>query len=207
MMLRCSVAAALVAAATSCSNFFMDSDPYKISVRTMDLGEGQFDLVVEPRSANNSLGFVSFVPAEAGVVLETFSTGGLNEAGLSCDLQTLTNSKFPAKQPGGVNVASEKFCAWVLSSHSTVNETRAALQTVTVYQGIAGNCHFAIRGASIARPSRSTPPPHRADTTAHRAVPGLDQTLRESLSWWSLWTVLCGCTLISTTTERPATAS
>lgn len=155
MMLRCSVAAALVAAATSCSNFFMDSDPYKISVRTMDLGEGQFDLVVEPRSANNSLGFVSFVPAEAGVVLETFSTGGLNEAGLSCDLQTLTNSKFPAKQPGGVNVASEKFCAWVLSSHSTVNETRAALQTVTVYQGIAGNCHFAIRGASIARPSRS----------------------------------------------------
>lgn len=81
-MLRCSVAAALVAAATSCSNFFMDSDPYKISVRTMDLGEGQFDLVVEPRSANNSLGFVSFVPAETGVVLETFSR--------SHDLQRVT---------------------------------------------------------------------------------------------------------------------
>ena len=35
------------------------------------------------------------------VVIPTFSTGGLNEAGLSCDLQTLTDSVFPEKSQGG----------------------------------------------------------------------------------------------------------
>ncbi len=138
--------AALIAAVSSCSNFFMDSDPYRISVRTMDLGSGDFDIVVEPRSANNSLGYVTFVPAEAGIVLESFSTGGMNEAGLTCDLQTLKNSQFPSKQAGQTNIGSDKFCAWVLSSHHTVNETKVALTTVNVFEEIASDCHFAIRG-------------------------------------------------------------
>lgn len=142
--------ATLIAVASSCSNFFMDSDPYRISVRTMDLGSGNFDLVVEPRSANNSLGYVSFVPAEGGVMLESFSTGGLNEAGLTCDLQTLKNSQFPRQQAGQTNIGSDRFCAWVLSSHNTVNETKVALKAVNVFEEIASDCHFAIRGEYLA---------------------------------------------------------
>ena len=63
-----------------------------------------------------------------------------------CDLQTLKDSRFPNKLAGKRNIGSDKFCAWVLSSHKTVNATKADLATVNVVEEVASDCHFVIRG-------------------------------------------------------------
>eukprot|EP01047_Picozoa_sp_COSAG01_P018813 COSAG01_NODE_1028_length_12028_cov_5.688826_4_plen_261_part_00 len=138
---------ARLAPSHACSNFFMNNDTFRISARTMDLGSGNFEMVVRPAGKNGSLGLVTFAPSEAGVAVDTFSTGGLNEAGLSCDLQTLIHSEFPKPTAGKLTVPAQGFCLWALGDHSSVRSVKAALHSIVVVEGISPNCHFVLRDA------------------------------------------------------------
>jgi choloylglycine hydrolase len=148
----------LASAALGCSNFHMEND-YRLTVRTMDLGTPlSFGVATRPRGStiafNNAparLGFLGFPPVEAGVVLQHIVSGGLNEAGLSCDEQTLIDTVYPNKTgtPSDLNV--DYFCEYMLAQCATAEEVRAVLANGTVTPhgpAIAGGSHYALRDAS-----------------------------------------------------------
>jgi choloylglycine hydrolase len=117
----------------------------------MDLGgELGFNVLAIPKDAvaKNNLSYISFNPAEAGVDLERFSTGGMNSAGLSCDMQTLVGSLFPKPSPSKQTVQVEYFCSWVLSQFVTVQDLKTGLNNITVTDptGEFGQ-HFVARDA------------------------------------------------------------
>jgi penicillin V acylase-like amidase (Ntn superfamily) len=148
-MLFCS----LLGLSTGCSNFYMRND-YRLSVRTMDLGtlplHAGFSLMAVPRGKieNNPLAYLSFNPSEGRFDLERFATGGMNEAGLSCDMQTLEGSEFPQPDPSSNTtvVQVEYFCQWILSKFQNVAGLQEGLPDITVVDasGSFGN-HFIAR--------------------------------------------------------------
>ena len=86
----------LATSSLGCSNWMHDND-YRISGRTMDLGGfPTLDWALQTVPAGSkqpygasTRGFVGFVPTVAKIEASFWVTGGLNDAGLSCDSQTL----------------------------------------------------------------------------------------------------------------------
>uniref|UniRef100_A0A6U1CY85 Choloylglycine hydrolase/NAAA C-terminal domain-containing protein n=1 Tax=Rhizochromulina marina TaxID=1034831 RepID=A0A6U1CY85_9STRA len=155
VLLRCWLAGA-------CSSFMMssgDDSLATISARTMDLGYGAFSLAAVPRgqgggNASSSLGYVG-----AYAVLEKFPkvgveqviTAGINEAGLSCDMQTLEGSSYPPYPgPNARPVMVGVFCTWVLSTFRSVDEVHEALASgaAVVYGPDGFAQHFVVRDAT-----------------------------------------------------------
>lgn len=87
----------LPAAVMGCSNFMLTAD-YRISGRTMDVGDSITSWALESRPAQSlpadgKYGYVRFFnPTLADANL---TEGGMNEVGLSCDMQHLNNSTYP----------------------------------------------------------------------------------------------------------------
>lgn len=147
--------------AVGCSNFLMENE-YRLSGRTMDLGltlpqwAAGFTLETTPRGIDgNDFGFVGFVPSDAIFKLERIVTGGLNEQGLSCDLQTLLGTVYPNKttQPG-VHMPVQQFCHWLLGSFGSVADAKQALlnSSAHFYANLItkalGGQHFSARDAT-----------------------------------------------------------
>ena len=144
-----------------CSNFQMQNE-YQISVRTMDLGlpfaafgirtVARGAALAAPAHAVARLGFVSFVPEKLGVVMGDMVAGGMNEAGLSCDLQTLLGTVYPAKTGNAsTDLPVNNLCEWLLGHCASVDEARAALanRTVTPHGPcLAGGSHWVLRDAA-----------------------------------------------------------
>lgn len=130
-----------VAQASACSNFVMDNDKFRISVRTMDLGLGSFDMIVT--RDDSRFGRVEFVAGIDKLALRHFQTGGLNEAGVSCDQQTLLNASYPTTG----SVSTDAFCGTVLSTYSSARETLAAFRngTIAIFGGLVSHTHFVVR--------------------------------------------------------------
>lgn len=135
--------------ALACSNFFMDNDPYRISIRTMDLGLGAFDMVVESAGGGAKYGRVGFVAGVPRLVLKRFQTGGLNEVGLACDQQTLLNASYPTLDSSALIVTTDSFCAEALANYSTARELEAALTngSLGIVAGFVKETHFVVRDA------------------------------------------------------------
>lgn len=134
--------------ASACSNFFMDNDPYRISVRTMDLGLGSFDMVVKAAQSPERYGRVGFVAGLPHLPLVKFQTGGLNEVGLSCDQQTLINASYPTSAEGAhVVVSTDSFCGEILANYSSSRELGEALRngSLAVVAGAVKHTHFVAR--------------------------------------------------------------
>jgi penicillin V acylase-like amidase (Ntn superfamily) len=78
----------------SCSNFLMEND-FVLSVRTVDSPTPlSYGVLTSPRGATLThngatarYGYVGFATRELGVVVQGILSGGLNEAGLTCDVQ------------------------------------------------------------------------------------------------------------------------
>ena len=128
----------LPALATACSNWLMSND-YMISGRTMDLGPIpglEWSLSTSPRGTalhpeagpvrTAKYGIVGIV-ADRPVKMPAMVTGGLNEAGLSCDEQTLITTDMPPKTNTSADVNVEYFCQWALSNFASTDEVRGAL--------------------------------------------------------------------------------
>ena len=152
----------LSSAALGCSNFLMENH-YQLSVRTMDLGTPlSFGVATVPRGtvtghndAPSTYGFVGFPPVEAGIILHHYVSGGMNEAGLSCDEQTLLGTVYPNKTDTKTDLPVDYFCEYMLSSCATVSDVYGVLANKTITPhgpAIAGGSHFSLRdanGASI----------------------------------------------------------
>ena len=53
---------------------------------------------------------------------QSIVTAGMNEVGLTCDMQVLDGTQYPAKLPSLRSVNVLQLCDWALSLFSTVNE-------------------------------------------------------------------------------------
>lgn len=114
----------------------MEND-FRISVRTEDLGalDYEYALATQPRGSSCLRscrhGYVSFVAAlKDGGLNRTDFKAGLNEAGLSCDKQTLIGSQYPASNASLDNIDVAYMCQWALEGFATVAEVKTALQAV-----------------------------------------------------------------------------
>ncbi|KAJ8613511.1 hypothetical protein CTAYLR_002191 [Chrysophaeum taylorii] len=127
----------------------MDSDPYRISVRTMDLGLGAFDMIVSPAGVAR-YGRVEFVAGVPRLPLERFQTGGLNEKGMTCDQQTLVNASYPlSAAAGSLAVTTDSFCGEVLANYGSARELEAAISngSLAIVEGYVKETHFVARDA------------------------------------------------------------
>lgn len=162
LVLRATLMALLLATSSlGCSNWMHDND-YRISGRTMDLGGfPTLDWALQTVPAGSkqpygasTRGFVGFVPTVAKIEASFWVTGGLNDAGLSCDSQTLIETLMPPPTNTSADLNVFHFCAWVLGAHTTAAGVRDALVNGTVHvwggksaSGSAGQ-HFSVRDAS-----------------------------------------------------------
>ncbi len=86
-----------------CSNFLMEND-YVLSVRTVDSPTPlSYGVLTSPRGATLAhngatarYGYVGFATRELGVVVQGILSGGLNEAGLTCDVQVRADARVAA---------------------------------------------------------------------------------------------------------------
>lgn len=122
--------------AVGCSNFAMENN-FQISARTEDLGalDYEFALVTKPRGASClhsscRYGYVAFVPAVGAKLNDTLIKAGMNEAGLSCDKQTLLGSQYPERSASLDNIDAAFICQWALGGFASVAEAKEGLQKV-----------------------------------------------------------------------------
>ena len=169
--LRITIAMLATSLVHGCSNFIMNND-YKLSVRTMDLGPEPglaFGILTAPRgsamvgsakaggtsakagtSAVTKYGTLRFIPVEGGVKVPGMATGGLNEHGLSCDMQTLIMTEYPNATNSRSDLGASYFCEWALGMCTTVAELNAAVLngTITIHRdAITTDQHFVARDA------------------------------------------------------------
>ena len=146
---------ATAAATQACSNFLMDN-PYVVSVRTMDLGKGlDFGVGTMPvgsKLMHNELeasrGFVGFVAKEVGIVLSHFVSAGMNDAGLTCDQQTLIHTVYPNKTGSSSDIGVDYLCEYILGTCSSVADVNGVLSNGTLTPhgpSIAGGDHMVVR--------------------------------------------------------------
>jgi len=112
-------------------------DEYGLSVRTMDLGDvpglGWSLLTVpagSPGLRSSKHGYLGFAASLAGIVQENSIFGGMNDAGLSCDAQTLEGSKYPPADPGKDSIDAVLLCRWALEGFGSIDELQEGLKSV-----------------------------------------------------------------------------
>eukprot|EP00658_Telonema_sp_P-2_P068554 TRINITY_DN5748_c0_g1_i6.p1 TRINITY_DN5748_c0_g1~~TRINITY_DN5748_c0_g1_i6.p1 ORF type:complete len:197 (-),score=33.30 TRINITY_DN5748_c0_g1_i6:876-1466(-) len=144
-----------------CSNFAMD-DAFKLSVRTEDLGEipYEFVMVSTPRGAaalggngTSRHGYVAFTRMEDPISLNATQgiKAGMNDAGLTCDKQTLIGSVYPPPSRLVQNIDIALLCRWALEGFKSVPELQAGLSAVNFVDPVDPGfleSHWLIRDAS-----------------------------------------------------------
>lgn len=129
-------------AATGCSNFAME-DSYRLSGRTEDLGAVNFTFGMVTRPAgmpglqSNStrhglVGFLKLQPLPMTLDVSQGIKGGINDAGLSCDKQTLKPTEFPAPSRTAFNLDAALVCRWALESFRSVSELKGGLRNINI---------------------------------------------------------------------------
>ena len=151
----------LVAVAHACSNYAME-DEYRLSGRTEDMGPITFDFGLFTRQVGDDglvgpakHGYVAFAAIKYSVITLNASTGikaGLNDAGLSCDKQTLRPTTFPNRSAHVTNVDAALLCRWALEGFGSIAELKEGLTSVNIIAPVADDDfedgHYALRDAS-----------------------------------------------------------
>jgi len=75
-------------------------------------------------------GYTAFVEQFGPALLDTFISAGMNDAGVSCDIQTLLRSEHPKHNASLDNIDSAFICQWALEGFSSVRELKAGLDGV-----------------------------------------------------------------------------
>lgn len=139
----------LAASVLACSNFCLPSQSaYNIHVRTMDYDQGlQFTMKTVPRGTSFSstlrepweakYGSFIVVPRLLGLNAGSFAAAGMNEAGLSCDSQTLIKpwSQYPKRLHEGKDLSVMQYCTWILSNFADVDSAVAGTMSINVWAG------------------------------------------------------------------------
>jgi len=92
-------------------------------------------LVTKPKGSicvrNAEYGYVAFTLAVPDRALNsTGIKGGLNEAGLSCDKQTLTNSVYSNHSSTLDNIDASLICQWALEGFGSISQIKIGLAKV-----------------------------------------------------------------------------
>jgi penicillin V acylase-like amidase (Ntn superfamily) len=159
---------ALVGSATACSNWLMPHDT-GLSGRTTDLGSSpglSFEMRTLARGSKtlgtkllpggvNPYGFLGIVPVEFNQSVAPMVTAGINEKGLTCDMQTLITTKMPPPLNSSADLFVELFCEWALGGFESVDDVHAALlnaSRVHVYgdalESGANGQHYSLRDST-----------------------------------------------------------
>eukprot|EP00729_Bicosta_minor_P009787 gene9787-32289_t len=146
-----------------CSNFML-SNEYQLSVRTMDLGGDSISWIVmtsptgitlQGRNAGvtkqtSSKGFVAVVPQVGGVNAAAMSLAGINEAGVTCDSQTLITTEYAKPTNTAADLEASYFCQWVLGTFNNVDQVRESIlnrSTIIHADTLTTNQHWSVRDA------------------------------------------------------------
>lgn len=141
-------------AASGCSHFAMEND-FALTGRTMDLGNipgASWTVLTVPRGSkglrSSKYGYVGFVLKEV-VIVEDIVFAGVNDAGLSCDLNALLGTQYP--QPSKVldNLDAFSLCRWALEGFGSVAELKEGLKAVNFVKTALtlSGAHWAFRDA------------------------------------------------------------
>lgn len=145
----------LLAGATACSHFQMENS-YGLTVRTMDLAANGAVYAIETRPVGfegvkvSSHGYLALVDASKPKVMGDIVFAGLNDGGLSCDVNALIFpwTKYPEiSNSSAINLGVGKLCQWALENFESVSELKQGLTRVNFFGDIDFGIHFALRDA------------------------------------------------------------
>ena len=168
IMLRLLAVAAL---AEGCSNAAME-DAFGLSIRTEDMGDVDYDFVLltQPRGRESVRGgpsrhgFIGFLGRDGDPMGMTLNASqglkaGMNEAGLTCDKQTLKpETEFAPETGSSRDLDAALLCRWALESFSSVREVETALPSVNVVKA-KYDTEFLDGPSSLRRPPPLTASP------------------------------------------------
>jgi choloylglycine hydrolase len=141
--------------AMACSNFRLDNE-YELSGRTMDVGDAirSWGLQTVPRKMEQDqerFGYVRFL--DLSLRDGNLTEGGINEAGLSCDMQHLNNSTYPKPSKTKADVWVGFLCDVALSQFNSSIAFSEAVASGKVHfhgrvsESRAADQHFVLRDA------------------------------------------------------------
>lgn len=147
-----------ITGADACSHFAMDSG-YGLTARTMDLADMPFSwsiLSVPVGSSglrSSKHGYVGFVAGSLGLLVEDLVFAGINDAGLTCDLNALLGTIYPNRSETLDNIGVESICRWALEGFGSVAEVKEGLKGVRWVSPLPASllkvgAHWAIRDAN-----------------------------------------------------------
>eukprot|EP00435_Cladocopium_sp_Y103_P027991 s2149_g6.t4 len=149
VMICCSLWSLLLGTVQACSNFAMQND-FGLSVRTMDLGDVlglSWSIVSLPSTDASKHSLVGFAATLGGIPQDGWLFAGMNDAGLTCDAQTLIGTQYPSVSNASVDVLH--LCRWALESCSSLEELKEKLSKVEFSAGVAslrvGGLHWMLR--------------------------------------------------------------
>eukprot|EP00929_Paragymnodinium_shiwhaense_P001459 TRINITY_DN10169_c0_g1_i1.p1 TRINITY_DN10169_c0_g1~~TRINITY_DN10169_c0_g1_i1.p1 ORF type:complete len:378 (+),score=55.08 TRINITY_DN10169_c0_g1_i1:146-1135(+) len=112
-------------------------DDYGLTVRTMDVGNlplVHWTITTVPKGSGrlspSKHGYVGFVLSTVGYNADDLVFSGLNDAGLTCDLQTNEGTSYPKPSSTVANMDASLICKWALESFASVEELKVGLQDV-----------------------------------------------------------------------------
>jgi len=138
----------------ACSNFAMQNS-FGLSVRTMDLGDVlglSWSILTLPSADSSKHGLLGFAATLAGIPNENWLFGGMNDAGLSCDAQTLIGTEYPNPSNTSDSVDVLHLCRWALERFASVEELATGLAKVkfagpSILEKQFGGLHWVLRDA------------------------------------------------------------
>jgi penicillin V acylase-like amidase (Ntn superfamily) len=148
-----------------CTDFQMNFTNFQLSARTMDLGmnknwtistwpRGEISKMptydddttkIQPFVWEASYGVLAVSANWLGddrALLPFLYSDALNEAGISCGLQTLVGSKYETPKTRGINVFNGLFCKYVTQTYGSLDELYIALPHISIYGPDALDQHF-----------------------------------------------------------------
>lgn len=138
----------------ACSNFAMQNS-FGISVRTMDLGDivGLSWTILAVPAKDSKHGFLGFAATLAGIPNDNWLFAGINDAGLSCDAQTLLGTEYPNisfDAPDALDALH--LCRWALESFGNLHDLEVGLQRSKFTrpkgpEAFFGGLHWVLRDA------------------------------------------------------------
>ena len=173
----------LLRTACSCSDFYMPTNntEYRISVRTMDLGQdGGWNATATPRGLirkqskvpppgaeplvwTSKWGYVGFAAPKYGFPVNGAVGEAMNERGFSCGALALVPTVMPKCSTSLPNLHSDYVCQYAVEMWATVAEAKAGLGKLAIWGPLDNDVHWVFRDASGASLVLEFP----ADGTAH----------------------------------------
>jgi len=128
---------------------------YGLTVRTMDLATNGAEFVFQTRPVgfdavrNSKHGYFAQIDGSDAKVMGDVVYAGLNDAGLSCDLNALIFpwTKYPGNSSTLDNIGVGHFCQWALEGFGSVALLKQGLTNINFFQDIDFGAHWALRDA------------------------------------------------------------